>query len=69
MLQTLTVIVSTILQTKTVWMLSETVNGLMAIPNLVALVVLSHELFRITGEYKQILAETSANGGTYENFN
>ena len=68
-LQTLTVIVSTILQTKTVWMLSETVNGLMAIPNLVALVVLSPELFRITGEYKQILAETSANGGTYENFN
>lgn len=68
-LQTLTVIVSTILQTKTVWMLSETVNGLMAIPNLVALVVLSPELFRITGEYKQILADTSANGGTYENFN
>ena len=68
-LQTLTVIVSTILQTETVWLLSENLNGLMAIPNLIALAFLSPELLRITKDYKKILAGNAAIGGTYENFN
>lgn len=64
LLQTATVIVGAILRTDTVWMLSETVNGLMAIPNLIALAYLSPELFRITKDYKRKLTDLS--GGTYE---
>jgi AGCS family alanine or glycine:cation symporter len=51
-LQAVTVIVSALLKTGTVWLLSETVNGLMAIPNLIALAYLSPELKRLTAEYK-----------------
>ena len=39
------VILGAVLKTGTVWLLSETVNGLMAIPNLIALAALSAELF------------------------
>ena len=51
-LQGVTVIVGAVLNTGVVWMLSETVNGLMAIPNLIALGYLSPELFRLVKEYK-----------------
>lgn len=51
-LQIVTVIAGAVLQTSTVWLLAETVNGLMAIPNLIALVMLSPELIRLTKEYK-----------------
>lgn len=68
LLQAVTVVLGAVLKTGTVWMLSEIVNGLMAIPNLIALAALSPELTRITKEYKQSLAERSAKGGTYENF-
>ena len=34
-----------------VWDLSDTFNGLMAIPNLTALVLLNRQVFRITREY------------------
>ena len=44
-----------VLQTGTVWLMSETVNGLMAIPNLIALAFLSPELKRLTHEYKSKL--------------
>ncbi len=50
-LQGLTVVISSVLQTQTVWMLAETVNGLMAIPNLIALAFLSKELRRLTRDY------------------
>lgn len=64
------VVLGAVLETKTVWLLSETVNGLMAIPNLVALLALSPELIRLTDEYQRILpGRKSAAGGTYENFN
>lgn len=49
--QGVTVIVGAVLKTETVWMLSETVNGLMAIPNLLALAFLSPELVRLTKSY------------------
>ncbi len=52
-LQAGTVILGSMLGTGTVWMLSETVNGLMAIPNLIALAFLSPELMRLTREYKE----------------
>ena len=48
-----TVILGAMLGTGTVWMLSEIVNGLMAIPNLIALAWLSPELVRLTKEYKK----------------
>ncbi len=67
-LQSVCVVFGAVLNTGTVWVLSETVNGLMAIPNLIALAVLSPELSRLTKEYKNSLANEIANGGTYENF-
>ena len=65
-LQAVTVVLGAVLNTGTVWILSETVNGLMAIPNLIALAALSPELTRLTQEYKNNLAQKRANGGTYE---
>lgn len=46
-------VVSAILGTGTVWMLAETINGLMAIPNLVVLAHLAPELSRLTLQYKK----------------
>ncbi len=65
-LQVVTVFISVLLKTGTVWMLAETVNGLMAVPNLLALFRLSPELIKLTKEYKA--GSFSAAGGTYENF-
>lgn len=55
LLQAVTVLVGAVLNTGTVWMLSETVNGLMAIPNLITLAWLTPELVRLTNQYKQQL--------------
>ena len=49
LLQAVTVVAASLLNTGTVWLLSETVNGLMAIPNLIALTVLTPELCRLLG--------------------
>lgn len=67
--QSLTVVLGAILKTQTVWMLSETVNGLMAIPNLIAVAWLSPELIRLTREYKYKHGRSKTDGGTYENIN
>ena len=53
LLQGAVVILGAVLETKTVWLLSETVNGLMAIPNLIALGALSPEFIRLTNEYRK----------------
>jgi len=53
--QTVTVVLSAVMDTGTVWQLSETVNGLMAIPNLIVLAVLTPEIVRLTKEYKKTL--------------
>ena len=68
LLQSVAVVLGAVLKTGTVWILSETVNGLMAIPNLIALAALSPVLARLTREYKNNLAGRAANGGTYESF-
>ena len=60
-LQVLVVAVASILEASTVWLLAEIVNGLMAIPNLIALGALMPEFLNI---YKSYL-----HGGYYENFN
>ena len=52
-LQGITVILGAVLNTGTVWLLAETVNGLMAIPNLIALGALSPEFFRLLKEYER----------------
>lgn len=53
LLQTLTVVLSAVLETGTVWLLAETVNGLMAIPNLIALACLSKDFGRLVMEYER----------------
>lgn len=52
-MQAVLIIVSAILSTSTVWMLAETVNGLMMIPNLIVLAYQAPELKRLTEEYKK----------------
>lgn len=52
--QAVTVILGTVLNTGTIWMIAETVNGLMAIPCLFALLLLSPKLRQLTTQYKQI---------------
>jgi len=69
LLQAVAVIIGAVLRTDTVWMLSEIVNGLMAIPNLIALAYLCPELVRITKDFKKKQYDLSINGGTYENIN
>ncbi len=42
-----------VLETGIIWQLEEVVNGMMAIPNLIALAVLSGEVVRLTKDYKK----------------
>lgn len=53
LVQTAAVFASSVMDTGIIWMVSETVNGLMAIPNLIALAVLTPELARLTIEFKR----------------
>ena len=53
LLQSGMVVLAAVMQTGTLWSLAETVNGLMAIPNLIVLAALSPELRRLTREYKK----------------
>ena len=61
-LQTATVVVGAVLNTQTVWLLAETVNGLMAIPNLMILAALSPELRRLTRDYKEKVRPRAGGG-------
>ena len=60
LLQIVTVLLGAVIRADTVWLLAEIVNGLMAIPNLIALWVLTPECILL---YKNFLY-----GGNYENF-
>jgi len=68
-LQIAAVVAGAILKTGTVWLLSEVVNGLMAIPNLLVLAKLSSEIKHLTNEYKNRTKRSFTLGGTYEDFN
>ena len=46
-------VVSVLLDTGTIWMLAETVNGLMAIPSLIAVAALSRALIRLLHKYEK----------------
>lgn len=50
-LQGAAVVLGAVLETGTVWIIAEIVNGLMAIPNLIALLALSPELHRILNTF------------------
>ena len=58
--QTAMVVLGAVLDTQVVWQLSETANGLMAIPNLICLAALTGELRRITKDYKKSGASGSS---------
>ncbi len=47
-LQIITTVAGAVLQTGTVWMLADIVNGLMAVPNLITLILLTPELQHLT---------------------
>ena len=49
--QAVCILVSVVLETSVVWVFSELVNGLMAIPNLFALILLSPVFFKILKDY------------------
>jgi len=53
LLQIPAVFAGAFLESASVWQLSEAVNGLMAIPNLIALAMLAPEAARLTKEYKK----------------
>lgn len=53
LLQSAMVVISAVMQTETVWLFAEIVNGLMAIPNLIALTYLSPVLFALTASFKK----------------
>ena len=63
LLQSATVVLGVLLRTDTLWLLAETVNGLMAIPNLIALALLSPELCRLVIEFEKKTGK-AAGGGT-----
>ncbi len=65
-LQAGSVILGAVMNTGTVWSLSEIANGLMAIPNLIILLYFSSELVKLAGNNK--IGTKAATGGTYENF-
>ncbi len=60
--QMLVIIFSSVTGTQTVWLLSEAVNGLMAFPNLIALILLSPHLVSLTA--KRIPLRKARKGGT-----
>lgn len=68
-IQCITVVIGAVLNTQIVWQISEIVNGLMAIPCLIALAILSPELVKLTLNNRKTHSAVSAVGGTYENIN
>ncbi len=65
LLQAGTVVLGAVLKTRTVWLASEILNALMAIPNLIALALLTPELCRLTKDFTG--TRKGVRGGTYEN--
>lgn len=69
LLQSAAVVMGAVLNTEWIWLFSEIMNGLMAVPNLIALAVLTPEVRRLTNEYKNKSGSLAADGGHYANFN
>ena len=56
--QTVMVLIGALGKTEQIWLLSETLNGLMAVPNLIMLAALSSTLHRLTIDYKRKIRHT-----------
>ena len=66
-IQILVIVLASTADTAAVWLLAETVNGLMALPNLLALAMLAPEAARLTKEY--IISDgKTVSGGNYADF-
>ncbi len=65
--QIITIMLASVLDTGTVWLLSEILNGLMVIPNLLTLAALTPEVIRLTNDFKKSGAK-GAGGGNYADF-
>ena len=65
--QILVILFSATAETAALWQLSEAVNGLMAIPNLITLAVLIPEVGRLTKEYRKSDGKP-VSGGNYADF-
>ena len=65
--QIFVIVFSAVADTAAVWLLSETVNGLMALPNLLTLALLAPEAARLTKEYRKPGGKT-VSGGNYADF-
>lgn len=65
--QVLVILAASCADTASVWLLSETLNGLMALPNLITLAVLTPEVVRLTKEYAKSDAN-AVSGGNYADF-
>ncbi len=63
--QTAAVLLGAVVNTAMLWRMAEIVNGLMAIPNLIALWALTPQLKRIIRNFDP--GRSTADGGTYEN--
>ena len=61
------IVLSALGNSASLWQVSETVNGLMAIPNLITLALLTPEVARLTIEYIKS-DKKNVSGGTYANF-
>ena len=69
-LQSMIVVLCSLLESHAVWAISETLNGFMSIPNLIALIALSPVLINISREYNiQMQRCIADDGGTHENIN
>ena len=67
LVQVAVILISAVADTGPVWQFSETVNALMAFPNLLTLVMLAPEAARLTKEYIKSGGST-ASGGNYADF-
>ncbi len=65
--QILVILLSSAADNAFLWLLAETVNGLMALPNLITLAALTPEVIRLTKEYTKSGAK-AASGGNYADF-
>ena len=66
--QTFVVILGAVLKTDTIWRIAEILNGLMAIPNLIALAVLAPVFIRLLKEYERNSGILDTSGGNYADF-
>ena len=65
--QILVILIASTADTAAIWLLAETVNGLMVLPNLITLAMLTSETIRLTKDYRESGGK-DAGGGNYADF-